>query len=86
MSLAVFHVDAFTAQPFTGNPAAVCPLAGWLDDGLLQAVAAENNLSETAFFVPVGDHYELRWFSPTLRSEAVWTRDTGFRIRSPATS
>jgi PhzF family phenazine biosynthesis protein len=64
MSLRVFHVDAFAAKPFAGNPAAVCPLAGWLDDGLLQAVAAENNLSETAFFVPAGDHYELRWFTP----------------------
>jgi predicted PhzF superfamily epimerase YddE/YHI9 len=42
----------------------VCPLIDWLDDGLLQAVAAENNLSETAFFVPCGDHYELRWFTP----------------------
>jgi PhzF family phenazine biosynthesis protein len=64
MSLRVFHVDAFTAKPFAGNPAAVCPLARWLDDGLLQAVAAENNLSETAYFVPAGDHYELRWFTP----------------------
>ncbi len=64
MSLLVIHVDAFSARAFGGNPAAVCPLAGWLDDGLLQAVAAENNLSETAFFVPRGDHYELRWFTP----------------------
>jgi PhzF family phenazine biosynthesis protein len=64
MSLPVFRVDAFTAKPFAGNPAAVCPLARWLDDDLLQAVAAENNLSETAFFVPVGDSYELRWFTP----------------------
>jgi len=64
MPLPVFHVDAFTSKHFAGNPAAVCPLAEWLDDGLLQAVAAENNLSETAFFVPVGDHYELRWFTP----------------------
>src|SRR6202035_2204677 len=47
-----------------GNPAAVCPLAEWLDDGLLRAVAAENNLSETAYFVPRGDGYELRWFTP----------------------
>jgi predicted PhzF superfamily epimerase YddE/YHI9 len=61
----VFHVDAFTSKPFAGNPAAVCPLAGWLDDGWLQAVAAENNLSETAFFVPRGEVYELRWFTPT---------------------
>jgi len=64
MYLPVFHVNAFTSKPFTGNPAAVCPLAEWLDDSLLQAVAAENNLSETAFFVPCGDHYELRWFTP----------------------
>lgn len=64
MPLPVFHVDAFTAKPFAGNPAAVCPLGEWLDDALLQAVAAENNLSETAFFAPRGDHYELRWFTP----------------------
>src|SRR5580700_7532678 len=64
MSLPVFHVAAFTSRLFGGNPAAVCPLAGWLDDGLLQAVAAENNLSETAYFVPRGDHFELRWFTP----------------------
>jgi len=64
MSLPVFHVDAFTAMPFAGNPAAVCPLKDWLDDKLLQAVAAENNLSETAYFVPRGDSYELRWFTP----------------------
>ncbi len=69
MSLPVFHVDAFTSKPFAGNPAAVCPLAGWLDDGLLQAVAAENNLSETAFFVPRGDHYELRWFTPRCEAK-----------------
>lgn len=69
MSLQVFHVNAFTAKPFAGNPAAVCPLAGWLDDGLLQAVAAENNLSETAFFVPAGDHYELRWFTPRCEAK-----------------
>jgi predicted PhzF superfamily epimerase YddE/YHI9 len=65
MSLAIFHVNAFTTTRFTGNPAAVCPLAGWLDDEILRSVAAENNLSETAYFVPAGDHYELRWFTPT---------------------
>lgn len=65
MSLPVFHVNSFTSKVFAGNPAAVCPLTAWLDDGLLQAVAAENNLSETAFFVPSGDHYELRWFTPS---------------------
>lgn len=64
MPLTVFHVDAFTARPFAGNPAAVCPLAAWLDDGMLRAVAAENNLSETAFFVHRGSDCELRWFTP----------------------
>jgi predicted PhzF superfamily epimerase YddE/YHI9 len=64
MSLSVFHLDAFTAKPFTGNPAAVCPLAQWLDDALLQSASAENNLSDTAFFVHRGDYYELRWFTP----------------------
>ena len=64
MSIAIFHVDAFTAKPFAGNPAAVCPLVEWLDDEVLLSVAAENNLSETAFFVPRREHYELRWFTP----------------------
>lgn len=64
MYLPVFHVNAFTARRFGGNPAAVCPLAKWLDDDLLRAVAAENNLSETAYLVPGGDNYELRWFTP----------------------
>ncbi|MDP4529531.1 PhzF family phenazine biosynthesis protein [Alkalimonas delamerensis] len=57
-------MDAFTDQVFSGNPAAVCPLTHWLDDGLLQRIAEENNLSETAFFVPEGDGYRLRWFTP----------------------
>jgi predicted PhzF superfamily epimerase YddE/YHI9 len=64
MHLPVFHVDAFTSRAFAGNPAAVCPLNSWLDDELLRLVAAENNLSETAFFVPRGEFYELRWFTP----------------------
>jgi PhzF family phenazine biosynthesis protein len=64
MYLPVFHVDAFTNKPFQGNPAAVCPLNQWLDDDLLRAVAAENNLSETAYFVPEDDQYALRWFTP----------------------
>jgi predicted PhzF superfamily epimerase YddE/YHI9 len=64
MSLPVFHVDAFTSEPFKGNPAAVCPLDDWLDDEVLRAVAAENNLSETAYFVREGDGYRLRWFTP----------------------
>jgi PhzF family phenazine biosynthesis protein len=69
MSLAVFHVDAFTATPFAGNPAAVCPLAKWLDDKVLLAVAAENNLSETAYFVPRAEHCELRWFTPKCEAK-----------------
>ena len=64
MYLPIFHVDAFTAKPFGGNPAAVCPLTEWLDDDLLRAVASENNLSETAYLVPRGDYYDLRWFTP----------------------
>ncbi len=63
MRIPLFHVDAFTQQPFTGNPAAVCLLQGWLDDEMLRKVAAENNFSETAFLVPKGDHYDLRWFT-----------------------
>jgi PhzF family phenazine biosynthesis protein len=67
MDVLLFHVDAFTDAIFAGNPAAVCPLETWLDDELLRAVAAENNLSETAFFVREADYYKLRWFTP--RSE-----------------
>jgi PhzF family phenazine biosynthesis protein len=63
------QVDAFADKPFTGNPAAVMPLDAWLDDATLQAIAAENNLAETAFTVPAeGEEadYELRWFTPSL--------------------
>lgn len=61
-----FVIDAFESGPFTGNPAAVCPLNQWLPDVMMQSIAAENNLAETAFFVPKGDRYGLRWFSPTV--------------------
>jgi len=64
MHIPLFHVDAFTDRPFTGNPAAVCLLDSWLDDGRLRKVAAENNLSATAFLVQGNDLYELRWFTP----------------------
>jgi PhzF family phenazine biosynthesis protein len=67
MELRIVQVDAFADRPFTGNPAAVMPLAEWLSDETLQAIAAENNLAETAFTVPTGGDadYELRWFTPT---------------------
>ena len=64
MRIPLFHVDAFTEQPFRGNPAAVCLLNSWLDEGLLRKVAAENNLSATAFLVPWNSGYQLRWFTP----------------------
>jgi PhzF family phenazine biosynthesis protein len=60
----LYQVDAFTDAVFAGNPAAVCPLEAWLPDDLLQAIASENNLSETAYFVAEGDGYRLRWFTP----------------------
>ena len=69
MRLPFYQVDAFAERPLTGNPAAVMPLERWLDDAQMQAIAAENNLSETAFTVPSdGDEadYELRWFTPTV--------------------
>ncbi|MBL7473328.1 PhzF family phenazine biosynthesis protein [Robertkochia sediminum] len=65
MELKIYQVDAFSKEAFSGNPAAVCPLKNWLEDDLLQKIAAENNLSETAFYIPREDHYELRWFTPT---------------------
>lgn len=64
MQQTIYQVDAFSNQLFAGNPAAVCPLDKWLDDGLMQKIAAENNLAETAFFVRSDDIYELRWFTP----------------------
>jgi PhzF family phenazine biosynthesis protein len=62
--IALFHVDAFANRRVTGNPAAVCFLDSWLDDEVLRKVAAENNLSATAFLVPEGPNYQLRWFTP----------------------
>lgn len=66
MQLDIYQVDAFSHHPFGGNPAAVCPLTEWLPDEQLQQIAAENNLSETAFFVPRGEFYELRWLTPQV--------------------
>lgn len=67
MEMRMFQIDAFASKPFEGNPAAVCPLpegVAWPADDVLQAIAAENNLSETAFFAPEGDVFRLRWFTP----------------------
>ena len=65
MKLPIFQVDAFSARTFGGNPAAVCPLPEFLEDAAMQAVAAENNLAETAFIVPRGEAaYDIRWFTP----------------------
>lgn len=64
MKIRQYQVDAFATRVFEGNPAAVCPLASWLSDELLQAIAQENNVSETAFFVPTEKGFGLRWFTP----------------------
>jgi PhzF family phenazine biosynthesis protein len=69
MRIPLYQVDAFTSRLFGGNPAAVCPLAEWLPDATMQSIAAENNLAETAFFVPQGERYLLRWFTPTVEVE-----------------
>lgn len=64
MKIPIYQADAFTGKLFGGNPAAVCPLTDWLSDDLMQQIAAENNLSETAFIVPEGEDYRIRWFTP----------------------
>lgn len=66
MKLDIYQVDAFTREPFHGNPAAVVPLEAWLPDEMMLDIAAENNLAETAFFVPNGDGFDIRWFTPTF--------------------
>jgi len=66
MTIPLYQVDAFTLGPFSGNPAAVCPLDAWLPDASMQNIAAENNLAETAFMVPRDEGYDLRWFTPTV--------------------
>ena len=65
MQVPIYQVDAFATRVFTGNPAAVCPLETWLPDELMQSIALENNLSETAFLVREGARFGLRWFTPT---------------------
>ncbi len=66
MKIPYYEVAAFTSKPFGGNPAGVCLLPAWLPDATLQNIAAENNLAETAFLVPSGDDFDLRWFTPEL--------------------
>ncbi|MCW8932437.1 MAG: PhzF family phenazine biosynthesis protein [Gammaproteobacteria bacterium] len=64
MKLPIYQVDAFANKVFKGNPAAICPLEFWLSDELMQSIAAENNLSETAFFVATDKGFHIRWFTP----------------------
>jgi PhzF family phenazine biosynthesis protein len=69
MELPIYQVDAFATEVFKGNPAAVCPLESWLPEATLQAIAMENNLSETVFFVGGGGKYEIRWYTPTVEAK-----------------
>jgi len=69
MKIPIFQVDAFTDKIFEGNPAAVCPLDEWIELHQMQKIAAENNLSETAFFVKGEEGYDLRWFTPKMEQE-----------------
>ena len=65
MKISLYQIDAFTQKVFGGNPAAVCPLNEWISEELMQNIAIENNLAETAFFVKKEGHYEIRWFMPS---------------------
>ena len=65
MKLSIYQIDAFAEKPFEGNPAAVVPLNDWLSDSLMQSIAEENNLAETAFFVQNDSGFNIRWFTPT---------------------
>ncbi len=80
MRLSIYQVDASTDSLFGGNPAAVCPLETWLPDATLQGIAAENNLSETPFFVREGSHYALRWFTPGVEGRPVRPRHARQRL------
>lgn len=66
MILTLYQIDAFATRPFEGNPAGVVPLDEWLPDNVMQSIAAENNLAETAFFVPQDDGFAIRWFTPAV--------------------
>jgi PhzF family phenazine biosynthesis protein len=69
MKLPIYQLDAFSGRVFAGNPAAVCPLKEWLPEPVMQAIAAENNLAETAYFVGGKGEYAIRWFTPALEAE-----------------
>lgn len=69
MQIPIFQVDAFTDKIFGGNPAAVCPLEDWLPDDVMQKIAMENSVAETAFFVPLNDGFEIRWFTPEIEMD-----------------
>jgi PhzF family phenazine biosynthesis protein len=66
MKQKIYQIDTFTDRVFSGNPAAICPLEEWLSDDLMQKIAMENNLAETAFLVQNGERYDIRWFTPTV--------------------
>jgi PhzF family phenazine biosynthesis protein len=69
MKLSIFQVDAFTDKVFGGNPAAVCPLDHWLPDDVMQRIAMENSVAETAFFIPSNGGFEIRWFTPEIEMD-----------------
>jgi PhzF family phenazine biosynthesis protein len=69
MKFPIFQVDAFTDEVFGGNPAAVCPLECWLPDTIMQKIAIENAVAETAFFIPTDDGFEIRWFTPEIEMD-----------------
>ncbi len=66
MKIPFYQIDAFTSSLFSGNPAGVCLLDNWLEDATMLAIAAENNLSETAFLVPSNENYKIKWFTPKV--------------------
>jgi PhzF family phenazine biosynthesis protein len=94
MNLSFYQVDAFTDRLFGGNPAGVCPLEQWLPDEVMQKIAMENNVSETAFFIPKAEGFHIRWFTPkvevnlcghaTLASAHVIFQHLGFKIENIA--
>lgn len=78
MSIPYYQIDTFTSSLFTGNPAGVCLLADWLPDCVLQSIAAENNLAETAFVVQHDSFFDLRWFTPSLEMDLCGHATLGF--------